>query len=88
MGEDFDKTGIGFNLKHIRENNKELWNKYKNELIAGFPAVQEMDVVYMNELIPHVDGKVLLAFLRECMPKSLRDEIDESKKSCQDDGES
>lgn len=72
---DWNKNGIAFNLKHIRENNKELWNKYQDELIAGFPQIQELDQVYMNELVNHVDGKVLLAFLRDCMSKELRDRL-------------
>ena len=87
MFEDINKTGIGFNLKHIRENHQELWNKYKDELITGFPQMQEMDHVFMNELIGHVDSKVLLSFLRDCMPKELRDEIDGVKESNQDDGD-
>ncbi len=87
MEEDFNKTGIGFNLKYIREKNEELWNRYKDRLIEGYPAIQELDHIYMNELIGHIDGRVLLEFLRECMPKELREEIDSFKnleENCED----
>lgn len=78
MAGDFNKIGIRFNLKHIREKNEELWNRYKDRLIEGYPAIQELDHVYMNELIEHIDGRILLEFLRECMLKELREGIDSS----------
>ncbi|MEQ2464172.1 hypothetical protein WMO63_00645 [Niallia sp. CLA-SR-H024] len=61
---------IGFDIKHIREEYEELWNK--DDLVACFPLIQEMNHINPKELIPHLDGKVLLAFLRDCKPKELR----------------
>lgn len=62
------KTGISFNFKYMRENKKEIWDKYKDDLIEGFPAVKTMEIVYMNELVEYIDGKVLLTLLDDLLP--------------------
>ncbi|MFB5281815.1 hypothetical protein [Peribacillus sp. Hz7] len=82
---DLIKNGVSFNLKHIRENNEDIWNKYKDVFIEGFPAVEKMDEVYMNELSEYIDGKIVFAFLNDLLPKEFLEEMARYKKNYQID---
>ncbi|KZO01259.1 hypothetical protein [Pseudobacillus badius] len=80
MSKEWRKTGIGFNIKDIKESRPEVWNKYKNDLIKGYPQIDEMDVVFMNELVPHIDGRLLRQFLKDCLPEKSREEVESWEK--------
>lgn len=67
---DFFKNGVIFNIKSIKENNPEIWDKYKVHF-KNIPLEDEEEV-YLNYLADKIDGKVLFNFLTECLPEELR----------------
>lgn len=83
----FIKNGVIFNLKYIRENNEEIWNKYKDELIKGLPSIEDMEEVYMNELIQHIHGKVVFDFFNEMLPNQFLEEMARLKTNHHNKGE-
>lgn len=63
--------GLSFNLKMLKENNPQLWDKYK----AHFADVEfeDEEEVYFHEL---PNGKVAFEFLRELIPDELKKEFE------------
>ncbi|MED3644319.1 hypothetical protein P5F75_13070 [Caldifermentibacillus hisashii] len=75
MRESYKQNGVLFNLKEIRKNNPDIWERYKNELIKC-PNIEDMDQVYFNELTDYIDGRVVFNFLQELLPSELREELE------------
>jgi hypothetical protein len=66
---DFLKTGVIFNIKSLKENRPELWEKYK----VHFENITfENEEVYLNYLTDKMDGQVLFNLLTNCLPVEMR----------------
>ncbi|MED3550304.1 hypothetical protein [Cytobacillus praedii] len=67
---DYFKNGVIFNIKLIKENSPETWDKYKRyfENIT----FEDEEKVYLNYLSKKIDDRVLFNFLTECLPKEMR----------------
>lgn len=67
---DYFKTGVMFNLKSIKEQNPDLWDRYK-EYFEDI-KIENEEEVYFNYLAQKMHGAVLFNFLTECLPEEMR----------------
>ncbi|WP_071395111.1 hypothetical protein [Bacillus tuaregi] len=67
---DYLKSGVIFNLKSIKEQEPDLWNKYKDYFEDV--EIENEEEVYLNYLADKIQGRVLFNFLTECLPEEMR----------------
>jgi hypothetical protein len=65
------KYGFSFNLRMLKENNPELWGRYKDYF--GNIQFEDEEKVYFHDL---PDGKKAFEFLRELIPDELKKEFE------------
>jgi hypothetical protein len=66
-------SGFSFNLKHIKENNSEIWEKHR--LMLAF-IDEEVEEIHLDELVDAVGSSAAIEFVMDVIPPPLKEAIE------------